>query len=43
VHLFEHGELAGLASSTGFEILEEFESDGTGGNLALYQVWRRNA
>lgn len=43
VHLFERGELAGLASSTGFEILEEFESDGKGGNLALYQVWRRNA
>jgi len=43
VHLFDRGELAGLASGAGFEILEEFESDGKGGNLALYQVWRRNA
>lgn len=41
VHLFNRAELASLASSTGFEIFEEFESDGTGGRLGLYQFWRR--
>ena len=41
VHLFDRLELDGLASGAGFEILEEFESDGKSGNLALYQVWRK--
>jgi tRNA (uracil-5-)-methyltransferase TRM9 len=41
VHLFNRDELAELALTTGFEIVEEFESDGREGNLALYQVWRR--
>jgi len=40
VHLFDRAELASLASSTGFEVFEEFESDGTGGRLGLYQFWR---
>lgn len=40
VHLFNREELQGLADSRGFEILEEFESDGREGRLALYQVWR---
>jgi SAM-dependent methyltransferase len=40
VHLFSPGELAGLAAACGFEILEEYESDGAGGRLGLYQIWR---
>jgi tRNA (uracil-5-)-methyltransferase TRM9 len=40
VHLFNRSELASLAEDTGFEIFEEFESDGTGGRLGLYQFWR---
>jgi tRNA (uracil-5-)-methyltransferase TRM9 len=42
VHLFDREELAHLAAETGFEIVEEFESDGDGGRLGLYQVWRAN-
>jgi SAM-dependent methyltransferase len=41
VHLFDPDELADLAQSTGFEVLETFESDGQGGRLGLYQVWRK--
>ncbi len=41
VHLFTREELAGLALQTGFTIIEEFESDGQGGRLGLYQVWRK--
>ncbi|KAF0109967.1 MAG: hypothetical protein FD147_1939 [Chloroflexi bacterium] len=41
VHLFSRDELADLAQQTGFSILEEFESDGAGGNLGLYQVWQK--
>jgi tRNA (uracil-5-)-methyltransferase TRM9 len=40
VHLFDREELAQLAAETGFEIISEFESDGEGGRLGLYQVWR---
>ncbi len=40
VHLFSRPELEELAARTGFDILEEFESDGEGGRLGLYQVWR---
>jgi tRNA (uracil-5-)-methyltransferase TRM9 len=40
VHLFDREELARLAAETGFEIIDEFESDGEGGRLGLYQVWR---
>ena len=39
VHLFNRSELAGLAESCGFTIIEEYESDGEGGRLGLYQVW----
>lgn len=39
VHLFNRDELTALAVDTGFEIRDEFESDGKGGNLALYQIW----
>ncbi len=41
VHLFERDELSQLAAACGFEIVDEFESDGHGGRLGLYQVWRR--
>lgn len=40
VHLFTRGELAELADRAGFEIIEEFESDGEGGRLGVYQVWK---
>jgi hypothetical protein len=40
VHLFSRPELAGLAAQSGFAIEQEFESDGKGGRLGLYQVWR---
>lgn len=39
VHRFSLEELARLADSCGFRILETFESDGQGGRLGLYQVW----
>lgn len=41
VHLFDHSELAQLATDSGFEMLDEFESDGEGGRLGLYQIWRK--
>jgi SAM-dependent methyltransferase len=40
VHHFSAQELAGLASATGFEIVESFASDGQEGNLGLYQAWQ---
>jgi tRNA (uracil-5-)-methyltransferase TRM9 len=40
VHLFSREELAALAADAGFEILDEYESDGQGGRLGLYQRWR---
>ena len=42
VHLFSREELAELAELSGFEIVDEFESDGTGGRMSLYQSWRKN-
>lgn len=39
VHHFSEGELAGLAASCGFRIVDAFYSDGREGNLALYQIW----
>ncbi len=41
VHLFSRAELSALAEASGFTIIEEFESDGEGGRLGLYQVWRK--
>ncbi|MFZ6018920.1 MAG: class I SAM-dependent methyltransferase [Chloroflexota bacterium] len=41
VHLFSRAELSALAGHTGFAVIEEFESDGEGGRLGLYQVWRK--
>jgi len=40
VHHFSEDELSSLASETHFEIIESFYSDGDGGNLGLYQIWK---
>ncbi|WP_299030018.1 class I SAM-dependent methyltransferase [uncultured Thermanaerothrix sp.] len=40
VHQFDRQELAALASASGFYVEETFESDGEGGRLGLYQIWR---
>ncbi len=39
-HHFSSLELAQLAAEAGFRVEESFLSDGEGGNLGLYQVWR---
>ena len=39
VHLFDRAELTALAETCGFRVLEEFESDGEGSRLGLYQIW----
>jgi tRNA (uracil-5-)-methyltransferase TRM9 len=41
VHLFSREELSMLAESVNARLVSEFESDGRGGNLALYQVWKK--
>ena len=41
VHHFSEDELAALARSSGFQIVEIFYSDGKEGNLAVYQTWRK--
>lgn len=40
IHHFNINELADLAAVGGFQILDTFHSDGEGGNLGLYQVWK---
>ena len=40
VHHFNEKELGELAKACGFRIMESFYSDGAGGNLGLYQVWK---
>ncbi len=40
VHLFSEDELNELAAESDFEVVETFYSDGTGGRLGLYQIWR---
>jgi tRNA (uracil-5-)-methyltransferase TRM9 len=42
VHLFTQDELAGLAAECGFSVASEYFSDGEGGKLGLYQIWRAN-
>jgi len=39
VHLYSTEEFSHLADSSGFKIVESFDSDGEGGNLGFYQVW----
>ena len=41
VHHFNQDELTSLAQKTGYKVAESFYSDGDGGNLGLYQVWKR--
>ena len=41
VHLYSKEELTVLAHQTGFNIIDEFESDGEGGNLGIYQIWQK--
>lgn len=40
VHHFSSSELQHLAGQTGFQIIDEFNSDGEGDQLGLYQIWR---
>lgn len=40
VHVFTETELAALAAESGFTVQESFYSDGEGGNLSIYQVWK---
>lgn len=42
VHLYTRDELAHLAGTCGFTVEASYESDGAGGRLGLYQVWRGN-
>ena len=39
VHHFDPQGLRGLAESGGFDVIEEFSSDGENGRLGLYQIW----
>lgn len=41
VHFFSEDELTSLASETGFEVWKTFRSDGEGGRLGVYQIWKR--
>lgn len=41
VHLFSREELQSMAEACGFEIVQEYESDGAGERLGLYQIWRK--
>ena len=42
VHLYSRQELAQLAHLADFSIVDEYESDGRSGNLALYQIWHKS-
>mgnify|MGYP002860568348 CR=1 FL=1 len=41
VHLFDPAEIADLAELSGFDITDQFYSDGAEGNLALYTILKR--
>jgi SAM-dependent methyltransferase len=41
VHLFTSNDLQELASLNGFQVIDEFYSDGYEGRLGLYQIWRK--
>jgi len=41
VHAFDREELAHLAAASGFRVETTFVSDGQGGQLGLYQIWRK--
>jgi 2-polyprenyl-3-methyl-5-hydroxy-6-metoxy-1,4-benzoquinol methylase len=40
VHHFSPQELEDLAQETGFQVKDDFHSDGKSGNLGYYQIWR---
>jgi SAM-dependent methyltransferase len=40
IHHFDEPELSQLAASSGFQVVKTYYSDGEGGNLGLYQVWK---
>jgi tRNA (uracil-5-)-methyltransferase TRM9 len=40
VHHFSEAELKALADSSGFKVVETFCSDGDGGKLGMYQLWK---
>lgn len=42
VHRFTPEELARLAAQCGFEVVETYESDGQGGRLGHYEVWKKS-
>lgn len=42
VHHFSEDELSALAQQSGFMIHDSFYSDGEGGNLGLYQIWKKH-
>jgi SAM-dependent methyltransferase len=41
VHRFTPEELARLAAQSGFTVVETYESDGQGGKLGHYEVWKK--
>ena len=41
VHHYSETELSMLADGAGFVIVDQFYSDGEGGNLGLYQIWEK--
>ncbi|GAP12847.1 protein containg methyltransferase domain [Longilinea arvoryzae] len=41
VHRFTPEELGRLAELTGFKVVETYESDGQGGRLGHYEVWKK--
>ncbi len=42
-HQYSEAELANLANSSGFKVMESFYSDGATGNLGLYQIWEKSS
>jgi len=41
VHHFTEEEITRLALTHGFQVAEQFNSDGEGSKLSLYQIWRK--
>jgi SAM-dependent methyltransferase len=43
IHQYSQAELSMLAGAAGFLILDQYYSDGEGGNLGLYQIWKKKS
>jgi hypothetical protein len=43
VHHYDVDELKAMAPMAGFEVQDVFFSDGQGGNLGMYQIWKKVA